>query len=121
MNVTDQFLTETWDDETTSFDKHLPTVPLDDDVWVEEPIPDRCLCIHNRPDALHCQCLYSCLYDSISFRMDLLQSTPWNAVVFNYEQMDFSDISSDLPDIMMMMSDTDIPHPTDVSDAVWFT
>ena len=52
--------------------------------------------------------------------MDLLQSTLQNEAVFNYEQMDFSDISSDLPDIMMMMSDADIPDLTDVSDAVWF-
>ena len=47
--------------------------------------------------------------------------TAINAVkeaVFNYEQMDFSDISSDLPDIMMMMSDTDIPDLADVSDPV---
>ena len=34
--------------------------------------------------------------------------------------MDFSDISSDLPDIMMMTSDVDIPDLDDVSDAVWF-
>ena len=43
-----------------------------------------------------------------------------NEAVFNYKQMDFSDISSDLPDIMMMMSDADIPDITDVLDAVWF-
>ena len=53
--------------------------------------------------------------------MDLLQSMEQNETVFNYEQMDFSDISSDLPDIMMMTSDADIPDLADVSDAVWFT
>ena len=34
--------------------------------------------------------------------------------------MDFSDISSDLPDIMMTTSNTDIPDFDDVADAVWF-
>ena len=51
--------------------------------------------------------------------MDLLQSALQDEVVFNYEQMDFGDISSDLPD-MMMMSDDDIPDHVDVSDAIWF-
>ena len=39
----DPFLTEEWDDVTTSFDEHFSTAPLDDDVLVEEQIPDRCL------------------------------------------------------------------------------
>ena len=52
--------------------------------------------------------------------MDLLQSTPWNEVVFYYDPMDFSDISSDLPDIMMITSDNDIPDLVDVANAVWF-
>ena len=52
--------------------------------------------------------------------MDLLQSIPQNEAVFNYKQMDLSDISLDLLDIMMMMSDADIPDLADVSDAVWF-
>ena len=52
--------------------------------------------------------------------MDLPQSTPQNEAVFNYEQMDFSHISSDLPDIMTMTSDADIPDLDDDLDAVWF-
>ena len=52
--------------------------------------------------------------------MDLIQSTPWHEAVFNYDPMDFSDISSDLPDIITMSSDPDIPYLDDVSDAVWF-
>ena len=52
--------------------------------------------------------------------MDLLQSTPQNEAVFNYDQMDFSEISSDLQDIMTITSDTDIPNLDDVSDAVWY-
>ena len=34
--------------------------------------------------------------------------------------MDFSDISSDLPDIMTTKSDADIPNLDDILDAVWF-
>ena len=50
----------------------------------------------------------------------LLQSTLQNEALFNYKQMDCSDISLDLPDIITMMSDTDIPDLTDVLDTVWF-
>ena len=114
----DQFLTEAWDEDTTSFEEHFPTVPLDDDVWAEEPIADRDLCINKIPDELNHQCSYPCPYDSTTFSMDLLQSTPQNEAVFNYKQMDFSDISPDLPDIMMMMSDANITGLADVSDAV---
>ena len=61
----------------------------------------------------------------MTFRMDLSQSMLQGATVLNYKLMDFSDISSYPPDIMMTMSDNDIPYPVDVSDsehldAVWF-
>ena len=36
-----------------------------DDVWTEEQIPDRHLCIHKRPDDPNHQCSYPCPYDSI--------------------------------------------------------
>ena len=120
--TTDQFLTEAWDDDTTSFDEHFPTAPLDDDAWAEEQILDRCLCIHGRPDEPNHQCSYPCPYDSnTTFLMDLLQSMQQNEAVFNYDLIDFNDISSNLSDIMMMTSDADIPYFDDVSDAVWFT
>ena len=47
-------------------------------------------------------------------------STPQNEAVFDCDLKDFSDISSDLPDIMMMTSDDGIPDLNDVSDAAWF-
>ena len=117
----DHFLTEAWDDDSISFEEYFPTAPLDDDVWAEEPILDRCMCIHDRPDEPNHQCFYPCPYDSTTFSIDLLQSTLWNEAMLSYKQMDFSDISSDLPDIMMTTSDTDIPDFVDVLDAVWFT
>ena len=117
----DPFLNEAWDDVSSSFDKHFITVPIVDDIWAEEQILHRHLCIHERPDEPDHQCSYPCPYVSkTTFQMDLLQSTLQNEAVFNYDLMDFSDISSDLPDIMMMASDADIPDLDDVSDAVWF-
>ena len=100
--------------------KTSPTAPLDDDVWSEDPIPDRHLCILKTPDEPNHQCSYPYPYRSTTFRIDLLQSTPWNEAVFYYNLMDFSNISSDLPDIMMTTSDNDIPNLVDVSDAIWF-
>ena len=61
--------------------------------------------------------------------MDLPHSTPQEAAVINYELMDFSDISSDLPEIMTTMSDNDIPdlvdnldseHLDNIQHDVWF-
>ena len=74
--TTDWFLTEAWDDITTSFHEHFPTVPLGDDIWAEEQVLDICLYIQEGPDNLNHQCSYPCPYDSITFSMDLLQSTP---------------------------------------------
>ena len=67
------------------------------------------------------QCSYPCPYDSnTTFQMDLLQSTLWNEAVFNYDLMAFSDMSSDLQDIMTTTSDANFPDLDDVLDAVWF-
>ena len=52
--------------------------------------------------------------------MDLPQCTPKSEAVFNYEQMNCSDVSLDLPDIMMTTSDADIPYLDNALDAVWF-
>ena len=110
------------DDVSSSFDEHFPTVLLNDNVWAEEQILDWCLCIHKRPDEPNHQCSYPCPYNSnTTFLIDLLQWTLQNEAVFNYDPMNFSDISSDLPDIMMTTSDTNIPDLDDVSDTVWFT
>ena len=111
----------------TSTKEHFPTAPLDDEVWSEDPIPDRQLCIHERPHEPNHQCSYPCPYSTTTFRMDLPQSTPQGATVLNYELMDFSDISSDLPDIMMTTSDDDIPnlvyiseHLDNIQHDIWF-
>ena len=111
--TTDQFYTNfdnvAWDEDTTSTEGDFPTGPLDDDIWAEDPIWDRQLCIQETPHKPNHQCSYPCPYSTTTFRMDLPQSTPQDEAVLNYELMDFSDISSDLPDIIMIMSDNDIP------------
>ena len=33
-------------EEEVDEEEHFPRAPLDDDVWMEEPVPDRHLCIH---------------------------------------------------------------------------
>ena len=53
--TSDQFLTEAWDDVTTSFKEHFPTALLND-VRTEGQILDRHLCIHERPDNPNHQC-----------------------------------------------------------------
>ena len=130
---TEQFSTDfdnvAWDDDTTSTEEHFPTAPLDDEIWLEDPIPDRQLCIQKAPHEPNHQCSYPCPYSTTTFRIDLPQSTPQDEAVLNYGLMDFSDIPSDLPDIMMTTSDNDIPdledilnseHLNNIQHRVWF-
>ena len=130
---TEQFLTDfndvAWDDDTTSPKENFPTAPLDDEVRYKDPIPDRHLFINETPHEPNLQCPYPCPYSKTTFRIDLPQSTPEDAAVFHYELMDFSDISSDFPDIMTTTSENDIPDLVDILDAehldyiqhgVWF-
>ena len=41
-------------------EEHFPTVSLDDNVWMEEPVPERHLYIHE--NSQHDLCPYPCLY-----------------------------------------------------------
>ena len=59
--------------------------------------------------------------------MDLTLPTPQGDAVLDYELLDYSDISSDLPDVMMTTSEDDIPDLVDISECldniqykVWF-
>ena len=40
-------------------EEHFPTASLDDNVWMEEPVPERHLCIHE--NSQHDLCPYPCL------------------------------------------------------------
>ena len=128
----EQFYTDfkdvAWDNDTLSTEEHFPTAPLEDDIWSKDLIPDRQLCIHERPHKQNLQCSYPCPCSTTTFGMDFSQSTPQGTAVLNYEQMDFSDISSDFPDTMMTASDDDIPDLKDFFECLdnmqhqaWFT
>ena len=49
------------EEEDNDMEEHFPTVSLDDDFWMDEPVLERQLCIHE--DAQHDLCPYPCLYD----------------------------------------------------------
>ena len=38
-----------WEDDTNSTEEYFPTALLDDEVWSEDPIPNRQLCIQETP------------------------------------------------------------------------
>ena len=88
---------DSFQDATAEEEEDLPTTPLDD-IWLEEPIPDRDLCIHEQSQPHH-QCSYPCPYS-----LDLLHSTLEDAPAPYYEMMDLSDIL-DSQDVMTAISE----------------
>ena len=69
-------------------------VPLDDEHWTTEEVPDRTLCIHEHALS-HGLCPYPCPYA--------------NYLISSYaDSLDLSDIS-DFEDIMITSSNKDIP------------
>ena len=80
----------------------FPTAPLDDDICLEDPVPDRNLCIHEQSQP-HYQCSYLCPYS-----LDLLHSTPEDEPASYYEMMDLSDFSN-FKHVMTTTSDEDTP------------
>ena len=48
-------------DATAEEEEDFSTAPLDDDIWLEDPVPDRHLYIHEQPQP-HFQCSYPCPY-----------------------------------------------------------
>ena len=88
-------------------EKYFPTAPLDDDVWMEEPVPDMHLCIHEQSQP-HNLCPYPCPYS-----LNQLHPAPEYTSAQHY--MDLSDIFN-FPDVMTTSSDEDIPSLEDVLD-----
>ena len=39
---------DSFEDILAGDEDHFPTAPLDDDIWLENPVPDRHLCIHEQ-------------------------------------------------------------------------
>ena len=75
-------------------EKDFQTIPLDDEHWTTEEIPDRPLCIHE-PCLPHGVYLYLCPYVNY-------QTPPF------FETMDLSDISK-FEDLVTTSSDEDVP------------
>ena len=92
---------DSFQDATADKEDFLTAAP-DDDIWLEDPVPDRHLCICEQSQ-LHYQCSYPCPYS-----LDLSHPTPEDAPAPYYDMMDLSDIS-DLQDVMITTSDEDIP------------
>ena len=80
--------------EEEDMEEDVQTVPLDDEHWDMEEIPDRTLCVHKH--ALpHGLCPYPCPYANY-------QTSSY------YNSLDLRNIS-EFEDIMMTSSDEDIP------------
>ena len=79
-------------------EEYLPRAPLNDDIWVEEPVPDRHLCIHEHSQ--HNLYPYPCSYilDQLHF-----------ALVYALQYMDLSDIF-DFWDVITTASHENIPN-----------
>ena len=80
-------------------EEDFQTVALDDNNWITDPVPDRCLCIHEHSQP-HSLCSYPYLYTD---------STPTSY----QDTLDLSDISN-FKDVMTTSSDKDIPALDDV-------
>ena len=83
-------------------EEHFSTAPLNDDVWMEEPVPDQHLCIHE--DLQHDLCPYLCPYS-----LDQLHLAP------NYtpQYIDLGNIF-DFQHMITTTCDEDIPNMEDV-------
>ena len=86
--------TYTMCDDLEEDKEDFQTVPLDDDYWTTEEIPDRHLCIHKH-SVPHSLCPYPCPY------MDYTSTSYHNP-------LDLSDIF-EFEDLMTTSSDEDIP------------
>ena len=80
--------------EEEEVEEHFQTVPLDDEHWDMEEIPNRPLCIHEHP-LPHGLCPYPCPYSDY-------QTSSY------YDTLDLSDIS-EFKDLMTTSSDEEIP------------
>ena len=95
------------EEEEEEEEEDFPTAPLHDDVWLQQPVPDRHLCIHEQSQP-HDLCPYPCQYS-----LDQLHPSPGSASTSHYKMMDLSD-TFDFPDVMKTTKNEDISHPDDV-------
>ena len=93
---------EELEEEEEDAEEQFPTPPLNDDIWMEVPVPDRHLCIHEHSQ--NNMCLYHCPYslDQLHLALD-----------YAPQYMDLRNIS-DFPDMITTACDENIPHLEDV-------
>ena len=98
---------DSFQDATNEEEEDFPTAPLNDDIWLEEPVPVRHLCIHeqSQPNFL---CSYPC-----PFSFDLPILTHEDTPASYHNMTDLNDIS-DFKDVMTTTSGEDIPNLDDV-------
>ena len=86
-------------EEDDDIEEHFPTISLDDDFQMEEPVPERHLCIH---DVHHDFCTYPCPYDL-------------NQLHLTQEDVEYID-PSDILDFLdvMLPADDDMPSLEDI-------
>ena len=82
-------------------EEHFPTVPLDDDFWMEKPVPESHLCIYG--NAQHDLCPYPCPYN-----LNPLHLTQEDGMQY----IDLNDIF-DFP-YVMVSADSDMPSLEDI-------
>ena len=92
-------IAEEEDDDT---EEHFPTVLLGDDFWMEEPVPEVFLCIHE--NSQHDLCPYPCPY-----RLNPLHLTQEDALQY----IDLNNIF-EFPDVIVSASDDDVPSLEDI-------
>ena len=81
---------------------HFPTVSLDNDIWVDNPVPERHLCTHE--NSQHDLCPYPCPYS-----LNLLHLTQEDAQHY----IDINDIFK-FSDVIVSASDDDVPSLEDI-------
>ena len=94
-------LTSADEEEEEDAEEHFPTAPQNDDVWMEVPVPDRHLCLHEHSQ--HDMCPYPCPYSLDQLHL-ALHYTP--------QYIDLSDIF-DFPDVITTASDEDVLYLED--------
>ena len=91
-------LTNMEEDVEEDAEEHFPTASLNDNIRMEELVPERHLCIHE--NSQHGLCPYSCPYS-----LNQLHLTSNDTLQY----MDLSDVFN-FPDIITTTSNEDIPN-----------
>ena len=92
-------IAEEEDDDT---EEHFPTISLDGNIWMEEPVPERHLSIHE--NSQHDLCPYPCPYSLNPLHISQEEAPQY---------IDLSNIFK-FPDVIVSASDDDVPSLEDI-------